>query len=123
MMRRLLVGLVVALPVLLVACTGKTMLRFSNETECGTATITLTNIKTGSVSEYTVDQGSRIEIELEPDVEYRYEVEYPRQPDYMQCDSKRVTTMLSKGKTLNIRLTSVLDPALQQATLTPAPPG
>jgi hypothetical protein len=97
----------------LAACTPKTALHFSNETECGTATITLTNIETGNLADYTVNEGEQIEIELDPNVQYRYEVTYPRQPDSMQCDPKTVTTMLEKGTTLNITLESVRDPALE----------
>ncbi len=118
MNRRLILVLVLAL--LLTACGNKTLLRFSNETECGAASITLTNMKTGSIKDYTVNQGKQIDIEIDPEVEYHYEVDYPRQPDYVQCDSKKVTTMVNKGQRLNIRLASVLDPALEQ-TQTAAP--
>lgn len=103
---------------LLTACVQKTALRFANRTECGTATITLTNMETGNASEHTVDEGKTVEIEIEPNVEYRYEVTYPRLDDFMQCDPKTVTTLLDKGKTLNITLDNVRDPALQP---TPTP--
>jgi hypothetical protein len=120
--RRFLLALALlgALSLVLSACAQKTSLRFSNATECGTATITLTNADTGSGSEYTVDPGKAAEIEIEPNVEYNYEVTYPRQPDYTVCDSKRVTTKVSRGQTLNIRLESVRDPALAQPTPTSA---
>jgi hypothetical protein len=93
--------LLIALPLILTACAQKTELRFSNQTSCGTATIVLTNAQT-------------------PDQEYHYEVTYPRQPDFVTCESKRVTTQLPKGQTLNIRLESVLDPTLE-ATLGATP--
>jgi len=116
----LLPVLALVLTVTLSACSDKTTLRFSNETECGTASISLTNMESGNIKDYTVNQGKEIEIEVDAGVEYRYEVEYPRQPDFMQCDSKRVTTMVSEGQTLTIRLTSILDPELVQ-TQTAAP--
>ncbi|MBN1565631.1 MAG: hypothetical protein JXA10_17430 [Anaerolineae bacterium] len=121
MIRRLLSLLLILLALLiLTACTPKTALRFSNETECGPATITLTNTETGHLADYTVDEGKEIEVELDPNVKYHYEVTYPRQPDYKQCDAKTVTTMLEKGTTLNIALESVRDPALDQTpTATP----
>ncbi len=105
----------------LTACAEqKTALRFTNATECGTATIKLTDTQTGNLQEYSLNEGDTLEIELKPNVQYRYEVEYPRQPGYIVCDAKRVTTMLPKGQTLNVRLESVLDPALVEATQTAA---
>ncbi len=113
------------LGLLLAACAQKTALRFSNETQCGDATITFVNSNTGEESTLTVPQGQEAEIALAPNVSYRYTVEYPRQPGYLQCDAKHVTVQLKRGQTLNVSLTSELDPALQtatvEATLTPAP--
>ncbi|GAB4412185.1 MAG: hypothetical protein Kow00106_06750 [Anaerolineae bacterium] len=110
-----------ALATMLTGCTErKTALRFTNATQCGTATIRLTDTETGFLQEYSLGEGGTLEIELKPNVQYRYEVEYPRQPDYIVCDAKRVTTMLPKGQTLNVRLESVLDPALVEATQTAA---
>lgn len=106
---------------MLTACAErKTALRFTNATQCGTATIRLTDTETGFLQEYSLNEGGTLEIELKPNVQYRYEVEYPRQPDYIVCDAKRVTTLLPKGQTLNVRLESVLDPALVEATQTAA---
>ncbi len=109
----------------LTACAPKTALRFSNETQCGDATITFVNGNTGEESTLTVPQGQEAEIELAPRVSYRYTIEYPRQTGYLQCDAKHVTIQLERGQTLNVSLTSELDPALQtatvEATLTPAP--
>jgi hypothetical protein len=121
MKRRLILVLFFLVPLVLSACANKTILRFSNETDCGTATISLTNAKTGHIRDYTVDQGKEIEIEVDPNVEYRYSVTYPRQPNYIVCDAKKVTTVLAKGKTVNVKLESVVDPALEQSlTQTPA---
>ncbi len=115
-MRRQFFAVLLASVFLLAACTQKTALRFTNETECGTATITLTNTNTGNITEHTVSEGKTVEIEIDPNVEYHYEVKYPRQPNYVICDTKRVTTVVSKGQTLNISLQSVRDPSLEQAT-------
>ena len=116
--------LLALLGLLLAACTQKTVLRFSNETQCGDATVTFTNGNTGEESTLTVPQGEEAEIELVPGIPYRYTIEYPRQPGYLQCDAKHVTVQLEHGQTLNVSLTSELDPALQtatvEATLTPA---
>ncbi len=119
-MKRLALTLAI-LPLLtavLSACSSKTALRFTNETECGPATITLTNIETGNVEEFTIEEGETHEVTLDPLVEYRYEVTYPRMPGSLQCDSKRVTTALEQGKTVNVKLTSVLDDELLSATAT-----
>ncbi len=112
--------LLIALPLILTACAQKTELRFSNETSCGMATIVLTNVNTGNSKQYTVDEGHEITVGITPDQEYHYEVTYPRQPDFVTCESKRVTTQLPKGQTLNVRLDSVLDPTLE-ATLGATP--
>jgi apolipoprotein N-acyltransferase len=113
-----LLALMLMLVLSLVACSSnKTQLHFSNKTECGTATIVLINTETGNQKEYTVDQDKNITIEIEPNTPYRYEVTYPRQPDFVVCDSKSVTTQAARGKTINITLASVLAPELQQATL------
>lgn len=114
----LALAILLLLSAVLAACSPTTALNFSNETQCGTATITLTTVKTGNVKEYSVEQGKELKVELEPAVEYRYEVEYPRTSDRMQCDTKRVTTALEKGTTVNVRLTSVLDESLINATAT-----
>lgn len=115
MNRRLALLLIIAL--LLASCaSNKTMLRFHNETECGTATLELTNGETGHIATYAVDQGSEIEIEVDPNIAYAYKVTYPRQPNFIVCEEKNVTTMLSKGKTVNVRLESQLSPELQTAT-------
>lgn len=114
----LLLVLLLALPVLLAACTQTTALKFTNATECGTANITLTNTNSGNIREYTVAEGESREIEIDPNVPYRYTVEYPRMTGAMQCDTKNVTTMLEKGQTVNVRLESELDESLQNATAT-----
>lgn len=113
-----LIALTLVLVLLLTACSSKTTLTFTNATDCGTATITLTHQASGNVQDFSVQQGKTIKIDLEPNTEYLYEVTYPRGADYLQCDAKRVVTMLNKGQTVNVRLTSVLDEPLQQATAT-----
>jgi len=117
MQRRVLFLILLALSLIASACTGKTALRFSNETECGAATIKLTNTASGSLQEITVEQGKSVTVEMKPQVEYQYEVSYPRQPGYITCDTKNVTTQLEKAQTLTVRLTSVRDVSV----LTPEP--
>ncbi len=117
-MKRFVFMLLILLPLTLTACAGKTVLSFDNQTECGTASIILTNLQTGNISEHSVAQGKEIEIELDPETEYSYEVEYPRQPDFMQCDTKTVVVALDDGQTLNVRLESELDQELIEATAT-----
>lgn len=120
MKSRWLVVLVILLATLLVACQeDKTGLKFTNETECGTATITITNLETGNIDELTVNEGRTVEIELDHNTTYRYTVEYPPLGDDLQCDSKEVETILQNGQMLNISLESVLAPDLE-ASLTPA---
>ncbi len=109
------------LPVVLSACSNKTALRFSNETQCGTATISITNRDTGNIQTYTVDEGKTVEATLTPGIEYYYVVTYQGQANLIACDTKKVTTRLDQGQTVTVRLKSVMDPALEQSlTLTPA---
>ncbi len=117
-MQRLALVFLILLSVVLTACSSKTALTFNNQTECGTATIILTNMETGNLKDYTVDEGQEIEIELDPERDYSYEVQYPRQPDYLQCDSKTVIVALDDGQTLNVRLENELDEELLAATAT-----
>ncbi|MCD4684414.1 MAG: hypothetical protein K8S97_00570 [Anaerolineae bacterium] len=117
-MKRLALVFLILLSVVLTACSNKSTLTFNNQTACGTATIILTNIATGNMKNYTVDEGQEIEIELDPEVDYSYEVQYPRQPDYLQCDSKTVIVALDDGQTLNVRLENELDEELIAATAT-----
>ncbi len=121
----LLLLLFALLGLLLSACAQRTVLRFANQTQCGEATITFVNSNNGEESTLIVPQGQEAEIELAPRVSYRYTIEYPRQPGYLQCDTKHVTVQLERGQTLNVNLTSELEPALQtataEATLTPNP--
>ncbi len=104
---------------LLAACgdDNKTALKFNNQTECGRATIALTNKDTGNIKEYHVDQGKTLEVELEPGVAYNYVVTYagPGQAG-LTCDTKEVETSLVAGETINVRLESVRDPALPTET-------
>ncbi len=110
-------GLILSL--LLAGCANKTALNFYNKTDCGTATITLTNSVTDDSKDYTVAVGEKVEVELTPDVEYSYEVTYPRLPDMTMCDSQKAVTMLPKGQTLNITLENTVDPALEQTQTAP----
>lgn len=117
-MKRFALVLLISLSVVLAACDNKTALTFDNQANCGTATIILTNIGTGNQREYTVAEGKTIDIELDPEIEYSYEVQYPRQPDLLVCDNKTVIVVLDDGQTLNVRLESVPDEKLLAATAT-----
>jgi hypothetical protein len=127
-MKRLWIGLatVLALALILAGCANSTALRFTNASDCGPAAVSLTNTRSGSISDVTVEPGKSVSVEVEPDVTYHYVVNYQRLPGGLQCEEKRVTTQLSKGKTLNVSLESTLDPALQtpdaDAAASPTPP-
>lgn len=113
-MKRFALLLLFVLPLALTACAGKTVLRFENETECGTATITLTNTQTGNISEHTVAQGKSIEIEMDPEIEYSYDVQYSR-----RCDSKTAIVALDDGQSLTVHLKNQLEEDVRSGTATP----
>lgn len=114
----LIIPMLIVLSAALTACSTETQLRFTNESECGAATIALTNMDTGNIDEFTVEEGDSHEVDLDPMVEYHYEVTYPRMANSIQCESKRVTTMVEEGQSVNVSLTSVLDENLINATAT-----
>ena len=105
--------LIIAALLFLTACQGDTALRFSNKTDCGTAVISLQNMNTGSIQEYSVEPGQEIQIDVVQSVSYHYEVTYPNPPANMSCEAKSVNTIPQNGQTLHISLTS--------ATATPNP--
>ncbi|MBN1679915.1 MAG: hypothetical protein JW966_06455 [Anaerolineae bacterium] len=106
---RLLLILVLGLPILLTACQGDTTLTFSNKTECGTATITLTNEETGNLEQYTLDEGKTIELKIKHSVVYNYEIQYSGRPDSnMTCETKRgVVEVPERGQNANFSLLGV----------------
>ncbi len=103
--------------ILLAACAGDTALHFANKTECGMATIKITNTSTGDIEEFHVDEGKTIAIKIKPSVTYHYEVSYAGRPDSkLSCEAKKATVMIpEKGQNANISLLSATP------TLTPAP--
>lgn len=114
MKRRWFLLVIVLVPAMLAACgSDKTGLSFKNATECGTATINITDTSTGNIKTLTVDQGKSSEVKLKSKVTYRYTVEYPKQPGDLQCDKKEVETILQSGQMLHITLESVLAPELE----------
>jgi hypothetical protein len=122
MKRRLTFVLTLLLPLVLAACSNDTVINFRNATQCGTATIKITDSKTGYIRDYPVDEGKQVDIKVNPEVDLHYEVTYARQADFTVCDDKKGTLRLTKGQTVNVRLENVIDPALEQArTQTPAP--
>ena len=97
-----------ALSLLLAACAGDTALHFTNKTECGTATIQITNTDTGDSADYTVDEGKALTVKVKPSVTYHYEVTYAGRPDSKQsCDAKKATVMIpEKGQSATVSLIS-----------------
>lgn len=107
-MRRGILALGLALILSLAACSTQSELRFTNRTDCGPATITLTNTVTGSASTYTLAQEQTLSLRVEAEVLYRYEVTYPRDPArQIECEPKTVEVRLRPGQRLNISLESV----------------
>jgi hypothetical protein len=120
MNRRLIFLLIFILPLVLAACSNDTTLNFHNATQCGPATIKITDSKTGFTRDYSVDEGQDVKAKVTPNVDLHYEVTYDRQSDLTVCDAKKGTLRLTKGQTVNVRLENVVDPALEQSqTQTP----
>jgi len=112
MRRGLLLLFALALTLALAACTTTSELRFTNNTECGAATITLIHTGSGETTTHTVAQGETLAIEVLPDVLYRYEVTYPRNAETgLQCEPKTVETRAQRGQRINVSLESVPEDA------------
>ncbi len=101
-------ALLLLLPLLLIACSNQTALSFTNHTECGTATITITDTSAASNKDYTLDEDDEITIEIENNVTYRYKVVYAgRSNSDMTCEEKSGTIMVpNSGQTSNFELVS-----------------
>jgi hypothetical protein len=86
-----------------------TTLTFNNQTECGTAQITVENTETGNLEEYTLEEGKEIKIKIDYSIPYRYEVQYGGQPENdVRCDAKSGTVMVpERGQNANFQLQSV----------------
>lgn len=106
--RRILL-LVALASILLAACTRNTTLTFKNETDCGLATILVTNTETGNGEEYTLDEGDDLEIEIESGVEYRYNVNYAGpEGTELECESKSGSVLVPRnGQNSTFRLVAV----------------
>ncbi len=113
MKRRLIFLLLLVLA--LAACSNDTTLNFHNATQCGTATIKITDSKTGFTHDYSVDEGKVVKARVTPNADLHYAVTYARQSDMTICDAKNGTVRLTKGQTVNVRLDNVVDPALTPA--------
>lgn len=112
MRRGLLLLFALALTLALAACTATSELRFTNNTECGTATITLIHTGSGQATTHTVAQGETLTVEIIPDALYRYEVTYPRSPETnLQCEPKMVETRAQRGQRINVSLESAPEDA------------
>lgn len=107
-MKRGLTLLLCLLPVVLIACSSQTALSFTNHTECGTATITITDTSAGSNKDYTLDEAKEITIEIKHGVTYRYQVVYAGRPDSdLTCEEKSGTVMVpNRGQSSNFELIS-----------------
>ena len=96
-MRRGLLVLGLVLMLALPPVRAESVLRFTNSTECGTATISLVHTPSGQTTTHTVAQGESITIEVIPDALYRYEVTYPRDPaTNLQCEAKSIETRVQR---------------------------
>ncbi|HEX3051369.1 MAG TPA: hypothetical protein VHP83_11985 [Aggregatilineaceae bacterium] len=92
---------VLAILLLLAACATKTTIRFSNQTECGTATINFTNTASNKTNTYSVEEGKTVTIEVSTEVQYTYTVEYAGRPGSdLTCESKSAAVIVhQKGET------------------------
>ena len=98
------------LPLILLACStgSETRLSFDNQTQCGTATIKITNTNTGNIQEHTLSQGAILNVKVDHGVMYRYEITYTGNPDDdTVCDPKSGTVMVPRrGQSANFTLHS-----------------
>jgi hypothetical protein len=106
--------LLAAAILLLAACADQeSNIHFTNKTECGTATIKLTNTDTGDETRYTLDEGQDLDVDVKPSVAYNYDITYEGYPSdtpgmRLACDAKKGTiTIPQRGQDANINLTSV----------------
>lgn len=106
---RSIVLISVVLAFLLAACDEETTLTFANQTECGVATIKVTNLESGSLNEYTVDEGKKLVVKIKPSVTYDYEIEYAGRPDSkLTCEPKSGSVMVpERGQDSNFTLIGV----------------
>jgi hypothetical protein len=115
MTRRWFLVILLALPLILSACRDEdTTLSFNNKTECGMAAITITNTDTGNLSEYSLDEGEELVVDIEHGITYRYQIEYSGRPGTdFECEPKSGSVLVPKrGQDSTFNLTS--------ATATPA---
>jgi hypothetical protein len=80
----------VTLIVLIAGCTRDNRARviFDNQSACGTITARLTNTVTGEIKRADVAIGQRVEVEVQPDVFYEYQVDFTsagRTADNYRC--------------------------------------
>ncbi|MBN1201323.1 MAG: hypothetical protein JXJ20_05645 [Anaerolineae bacterium] len=110
MKRRWFLLLILVVSLLLAACQdNETTLTFTNKTECGIATIKITNTESGTVEEQALSEGRTLTVEIEPAVIYRYEVTYAGRPGSdLNCADKSGTVMVPKrGQDSNFTLIGV----------------
>jgi hypothetical protein len=107
-MKRGLAVVLFLMPLVLIACSNQTALSFTNHTECGTATITITDPTSGSNKDYTLEEGKEVTIEIDHGVTYRYNIVYAGRPDSdLTCEDKSGSVMVpSRGQSSNFELIS-----------------
>jgi hypothetical protein len=98
---------------------------FVNNSECGGIPVTLTKQNTSEVQRGTVQLGERLEFPVEPDVVYRYSVDFsaaPRQTENWKCtDIQEGTVRVPPGSSQTFTLASerIAPPPLRPVTATP----
>jgi hypothetical protein len=68
--------LILVMMMVLSACVGSTTVLFDNQTICGTIRVELTNSQTNVTEYYDVPMGERLAIDVAPNINYLYVVDY-----------------------------------------------
>ncbi|NDJ76190.1 MAG: hypothetical protein GYB65_08015 [Chloroflexi bacterium] len=114
MITRRVLLLLMVLGLLLAACDDETAIDFKNNSECGSADVTLVNTTTNAAREIRIPQGESIKVEVGHGIEYAYLVEYPSPPPNVNCYPLEGTIELTRE-----RQTATVN--LESATPTPLP--
>lgn len=104
---------------------GRTFVVFDNQSQCGTISYKLTNMNNSKLLEGSIEMGKKVEVEIEPDTAYTYEVDFTaagRQPNGNLCTQKSSGQVLvPRGQSQTFTLQSqVVTPQLV-VTRTPVP--
>jgi hypothetical protein len=106
-----LTGSFLLLLIMLCGCNTDSRARvvIDNQSPCGSITITLTDSETQQVKTVKAPQNDRTEIELRPDVYYRYVIDFPsggRNADNLRCtlvDSGQLRVPAGTAQTFVLR--------------------